>query len=345
MTVLLTGGTGYIGSHTCIELIQAGHRVVIADNLSNSSSLVLDRIAEITHVRPQFYCVDLLDEEALGEIFSAEHIDAVIHFAGYKSVSESVKQPIDYYHNNVTGTLLLCKVMEKYAVKKLVFSSSATVYGDAQHMPITEDCPKGITTNPYGESKAMIERILEDLWISDHSWQITLLRYFNPIGAHRSGKIGEDPRGIPNNLLPYIAQVAVGKRPYVQVFGADYDTPDGTGIRDYIHVTDLALGHVKALEAMDRMQGVQVYNLGTGIGYSVLQVIRAFSKACGREVPYVVCPRRSGDVAICCADPTKAKQMLGWTATRSLEEMCEDSWRWQSQNPQGYTDASETASS
>ena len=336
MAILVTGGAGFIGSHTCVELIQAGYEVVIVDNLYNSSAVVLDRIEAITGIRPAFYEIDLLDKEKLNAVFEKECIESVIHFAAYKAVGESVQKPIEYYYNNVGGTLVLCDVMRNHGVKKIVFSSSATVYGDPAFVPITEECPKGVTTNPYGETKSMLERILTDIWVSDPEWQVTLLRYFNPIGAHKSGIMGEDPKGIPNNLVPYVAQVAVGKLPHVNVFGNDYDTPDGTGVRDYIHVVDLAIGHVKAIEAMEKTSGVNIYNLGTGIGYSVLDVIKAFSKACGKELPYVIQERRAGDIATCYADPAKAKEELGWVAERGLEEMCEDSWRWQSHNPDGY---------
>ena len=336
MAILVTGGAGYIGSHTRVELIQAGYEDVIVDNLYNANEVVLDRIETITGKRPAFYQVDILDRDGLNAVFEKETIESVIHFAGYKAVGESVSKPIEYYHNNVAGTLVLCDVMRNHGVKKIVFSSSATVYGDPAFIPITEECPKGITTNPYGETKSMLERILTDIWNSDHEWHVTLLRYFNPIGAHKSGLMGEDPKGIPNNLVPYVAQVAVGKRPHVNVFGNDYDTPDGTGVRDYIHVVDLALGHVKAIEALERTEGVNIYNLGTGNGYSVLDIIKAFSKACGKDLPYVIQERRPGDIATCYADPAKAKAELGWTAERGIEEMCEDSWRWQSTNPNGY---------
>ena len=336
MAILVTGGAGYIGSHTCVELIQAGYEVVIVDNLYNANEVVLDRIEAITGTKPAFYKVDILDREGLNEVFEKESIDSVIHFAGYKAVGESVSKPIEYYHNNVAGTLVLCDVMRNHGVKKIVFSSSATVYGDPAFIPITEECPKGITTNPYGETKSMLERILTDIWRSDNEWHVTLLRYFNPIGAHKSGTMGEDPKGIPNNLVPYVSQVAVGKRPHVNVFGNDYDTPDGTGVRDYIHVVDLAIGHVKAIAALEKTEGVNIYNLGTGNGYSVLDIIKAYSKACGKDLPYVIQERRPGDIATCYADPAKAKAELGWVAERGIEEMCEDSWRWQSQNPDGY---------
>ena len=307
MKILVTGGTGFIGSHTCVELLNSGYEVVIADNLYNSKELVVDRIETITGKRPVFYNLDICDREALNELFDKENIDAAIHFAGYKAVGESTQKPIEYYHNNIESTLTLCDVMRKHGVKKIVFSSSATVYGDPAFVPITEECPLGETTNPYGATKSMQERILTDIWRSDNEWQVMLLRYFNPIGAHASGLIGEDPKGIPNNLLPYVAQVASGKRECIHVFGNDYDTPDGTGIRDYIHVVDLAKGHVKAIEGMETLPGVQIFNLGTGNGYSVLDIIKAFSAACGRDLPYVIDPRRPGDVAQCYSDPTKAK--------------------------------------
>ena len=339
MRILVTGGTGFIGSHTCVELLNAGYEVVIADNLYNSKAMVVDRIEQITGKRPAFYEVDVADREALTALFDREPIDAVIHFAGYKAVGESTRKPIEYYRNNLGSTLTLCDVMREHGCRKIVFSSSATVYGDPAFVPITEECPKGITTNPYGETKSMQERILTDIWKADPAWRIMLLRYFNPIGAHESGLIGEDPKGIPNNLLPYVAQVASGKLEKVHVFGNDYDTPDGTGIRDYIHVVDLAKGHVKAIEGMERLEGVNIFNLGTGNGYSVLDIIHAFSKACGRELPYVIDPRRPGDIAVCYSDPTKARDVLGWTAEKDLEDMCRDGWRWQSSNPDGYVEA------
>lgn len=336
MKILVTGGTGFIGSHTCVELLNAGYDVVIVDNLYNSRALVVDRIEMITGKRPAFYETDILDEEKLEEIFAKEKIEAVIHFAGYKAVGESNRKPLEYYWNNMGSTLVLCRVMRKYGCKRLVFSSSATVYGDPVQTPITEECPLGDTTNPYGTTKAMQERILTDLWKSDREWKIMLLRYFNPIGAHKSGLIGEDPKGIPNNLLPYVAQVASGKLEKVHVFGNDYPTQDGTGVRDYIHVVDLAKGHVAAIRSMDREEQVGIYNLGTGMGYSVLEMIHAFEKACGREIPYVIDPRRDGDVAVCYSDPKKAEEKLGWHAEKNLEDMCEDAWRWQSENPDGY---------
>ena len=338
MRILVTGGAGYIGSHTCVELLNAGHQVVVLDNLYNSSEKALDRVKEITGRDLKFYKADLLDRDAVENVFANEQIDAVIHFAGLKAVGESVAKPLEYYHNNITGTLYLCDVMRKHNVKNIIFSSSATVYGDPAFIPITEECPKGKITNPYGPTKSMLEQILTDLHTSDPEWNVVLLRYFNPIGAHVSGKIGEDPKGIPNNLLPYVAQVAVGKLKEINIFGNDYDTPDGTGVRDYIHVVDLAAGHVKALKKIEEKAGVCVYNLGTGKGYSVLQVVNAFSKACGKDLPYVIRERRPGDIAMCYADPTKAKNELGWEATRGIEEMCEDSWRWQSHNPNGYND-------
>ena len=339
MKILVTGGCGYIGSHTCVELLNAGYDVVIADNLYNSKAVVLDRIETITGRRPMFYQIDICDAGALEELFSKETIDAVIHFAGYKAVGESTRMPIEYYRNNLDSTLTLTDVMRKHGCKKIVFSSSATVYGDPAFVPITEDCPLGERTNPYGESKAMQERILTDIWRSDNEWQVMLLRYFNPIGAHESGLIGEDPKGIPNNLVPYVAQTALGKREYVHVFGNDYPTPDGTGVRDYIHVVDLAVGHVRAIEAMEKLDGVNIFNLGTGTGYSVLDIIKAYSKACGFEVPYQIESRRPGDIATCYSDPTKANEVLGWKAERTVADMCADSYRWQSMNPDGYPEA------
>lgn len=338
MSILVTGGAGYIGSHTCIELINAGYDVVVLDNLVNSSEKSLDRVAQITGKEIPFYKVDILDKEGMNEIFEKENIDSVIHFAGLKAVGESVAKPLEYYHNNITGTLLLCDVMRAHNVKNIIFSSSATVYGDPAFIPITEDCPKGKITNPYGQTKSMLEQILTDLHVADPEWNVVLLRYFNPIGAHESGLIGEDPKGIPNNLLPYIAQVAVGKLECLGVFGDDYDTVDGSGVRDYIHVVDLAKGHVKALKKIEDKSGVNVYNLGTGNGYSVLQVVKAFEKACGKKIPYAIKPRRPGDIAACYADAAKAKAELGWEAEYDIERMCADSWRWQSNNPNGYED-------
>lgn len=336
MAILVTGGAGYIGSHTCIELINAGYDVVVLDNLCNSSEKSLERVAQITGKKVPFYKVDLLDREGMDEVFKKENIESVIHFAGLKAVGESVAKPLEYYHNNITGTLLLCDVMRSHNVKNIIFSSSATVYGDPAFIPITEECPKGVITNPYGQTKSMLEQILSDLHVADPEWNVVLLRYFNPIGAHESGLIGEDPKGIPNNLLPYIAQVAVGKLECLGVFGDDYDTVDGTGVRDYIHVVDLARGHVKALKKIEDKSGVNVYNLGTGNGYSVLQVVKAFEKACGKTIPYAIKPRRPGDIGTCYADASKAKAELGWEAQFDIERMCADSWRWQSQNPNGY---------
>lgn len=338
MRILVTGGAGYIGSHTCVELLNEGYEVVIVDNLDNSSPKAVHRIQEITGKSVTFYEADLLDKEMLKQIFDKEQIDAVIHFAGLKAVGESVVKPLAYYHNNITGTLNLCDEMSRHNVKNIIFSSSATVYGDPAQIPITEDCPKGTPTNPYGWTKWMLEQILTDLHTSDPEWNVILLRYFNPIGAHKSGMIGEDPKGIPNNLLPYVAQVAIGKLACVGVFGNDYDTPDGTGVRDYIHVVDLAKGHVKAIRKLADKDGVNVYNLGTGNGYSVLQVIKAFEKACGHELPYQIKPRRAGDIATCYSKCDKAKAELGWEAEFGIEEMCADSWNWQSNNPNGYED-------
>lgn len=339
MAILVTGGAGYIGSHTCVELLNAGYDVVVADNLSNSCKEALDRVEEITGKKVTFYEVDILDREGLCRIFETEKIESVIHFAGLKAVGESVAKPLEYYHNNITGTLIFCDVMRTYGVKNIVFSSSATVYGTPAFIPITEECPKGVCTNPYGWTKSMLEQILTDLHTADPEWKVILLRYFNPIGAHESGRIGEDPKGIPNNLVPYITQVAVGKLESLGVFGDDYDTHDGTGVRDYIHVVDLAIGHVKAIEKMDKIHdGVLVYNLGTGIGYSVLDIVKGFEKAVGRPIPYVIKPRRPGDIATCYADPSLAEKELGWKAVRDLNKMCEDSWRWQKNNPQGYVE-------
>lgn len=336
MRVLVTGGAGYIGSHTCVELLQEGHQVVIVDNLYNASPKALDRIREITGKDLTFYQADVCDREAMNEIFGREQVEAVIHFAGYKAVGESVAKPLEYYRNNLEGTLTLCDIMRQHGVGNIIFSSSATVYGDPAEIPITENCPKGICTNPYGWTKWMLEQILTDIQHAQPDWNVILLRYFNPIGAHKSGQIGEDPKGIPNNLLPYVAQVAIGKLPCLGVFGKDYDTPDGTGVRDYIHVVDLARGHVKALQKLEESKGVRVYNLGTGKGYSVLDVVHAFEKACGHSIPYEIKPRRAGDIATCYCDPTKAREELGWEAQYGIEEMCQDSWRWQSQNPDGY---------
>lgn len=336
MRILVTGGAGYIGSHTCVELLNEGYEVVVVDNLYNASEKALDRVEQITGRKVTFYEADLLDQPAIDAIFEKEAIDAVIHFAGYKAVGESVQKPIEYYHNNMTGTLLLCDSMRRHGVKNIIFSSSATVYGDPAEIPITENCPKKTPTNPYGQTKTMLEQVLMDIQHADPEWNVILLRYFNPIGAHKSGLIGEDPKGIPNNLLPYVAQVAIGKLKCIGVFGDDYDTPDGTGVRDYIHVVDLARGHVKALEKFKEEKTVRIYNLGTGHGYSVLQVVKAFGKACGKELPYEIKERRAGDIATCYCNPQKAKEELGWVAEYGIEEMCEDSWRWQSGNPDGY---------
>ncbi len=335
MKILVTGGAGYIGSHTCVELLNAGHEITVVDNLCNSSEKSLDAVKEITGKDFKFYKVDLLDKEALTKVFDENEFDSVIHFAGLKAVGESVSMPIEYYHNNMTGTFNLVDAMRKHNVFSIVFSSSATVYGSPETVPIKEDFPLS-TTNPYGSTKLMLERVLSDVYISDNRFSIVLLRYFNPIGAHISGKIGEDPKGIPNNLLPYVSQVAVGKLERVNVFGDCYPTVDGTGVRDYIHVVDLALGHLKAVEKKQSTQGVHIYNLGTGQGYSVLEIIKAFSKACGKDVPYVITDPRPGDVAICYADASKAKAELGWQAERGIEDMCRDAWNWQSKNPNGY---------
>ncbi len=338
MKILVTGGAGYIGSHTCVELLEAGYDVVVVDNLYNSSEKSIERVKEITGKNLTFYNADILNYDALDKIFSDEKIDCVIHFAGLKAVGESVAKPLEYYQNNISGTLILCDVMRKYDVKNIIFSSSATVYGDPAFIPITEKCPKGTPTNPYGWTKHMIEQILTDFHTADAAWNVILLRYFNPIGAHKSGLIGEDPKGIPNNLLPYVAQVAIGKLECLGVFGDDYDTPDGTGVRDYIHVVDLALGHVKAIDKIKENPGVKIYNLGTGKGYSVLDVVKAFEKACGHKIPYAIKPRRPGDIATCYSDASLAKEELGWEAQYGIDEMCADSWRWQSMNPNGYND-------
>ena len=334
--VLITGGAGYIGSHTALELLNTGYEVVVYDNLSNSSVESLKRVEELTGKSVKFYEGDVLDAAKLTEMFKAEAIDAVIHCAALKAVGESVRNPLEYYRNNINGTLTLMDVMRTVGVKNIVFSSSATVYGSPEIIPITEECPKGQCTNPYGWTKSMMEQIMTDLQKADPEWNVILLRYFNPVGAHKSGRIGEDPKGIPNNLMPYITQVAVGKLEKLGVFGDDYDTPDGTGVRDYIHVVDLAIGHVKAIDYILTNPGLDIINLGTGIGYSVLDMVKAFSKACKRELPYEIKPRREGDIAMCYADPAKALRVLGWKAERGLDEMCEDSWRWQSQNPDGY---------
>ncbi len=336
MRILVTGGAGYIGSHTVVELLNEGHEAVVVDNLYNASEVSLSRVEEITGKKVTFYKADIRDRQAMDEIFDKESIECVIHFAGLKAVGESVAKPLEYYENNIGGTLTLAESMRDHGVKNIIFSSSATVYGDPAFVPITEQCPKGTPTNPYGWTKHMIEQMLTDLHTADPEWNVILLRYFNPIGAHKSGKIGEDPKGIPNNLLPYVAQVAIGKLPCLGVFGDDYDTPDGTCIRDYIHVVDLAKGHVAALKKVLENPGVKVYNLGTGNGQSVFDVVKAFGKACGHEIPYEVKPRRAGDVPVVYSDASLAKEELGWTAEYGIDEMCADSWRWQSQNPNGY---------
>jgi UDP-glucose 4-epimerase len=335
MAILVTGGAGYIGSHTVVELLDQGHEVIVVDNYINSSSEVINRIQEITGKTIKSYDVNLLDKEALTNVFSENDIQAVIHFAGLKAVGESVDKPLYYYHNNITGTLILSEVMKEFGIKKMVFSSSATVYGTAETVPLKEDTPLG-ATNPYGWSKLMLEQIFRDLYVSDDEWSITLLRYFNPVGAHKSGLIGENPSGIPNNLTPYITQVAVGKLDKLRVFGNDYDTKDGTGVRDYIHVVDLAKGHLKALDKVLTDTGVDAYNLGTGTGYSVLEIVKAFEKVTGITIPYEITDRRSGDIAVSYADPAKAKEELGWVAERSLEDMLRDSWNWQEKNKNGY---------
>lgn len=334
--VLITGGAGYIGSHVAVELLNKNYKVIVYDNLTNSSKISVKRVEEITGKNIIFYEADILDEKKLSEVFEKENIDVVIHCAALKAVGESVKKPLEYYHNNISGTLSLLKIMRKYSCKNIIFSSSATVYGDPEKVPITEDFPKGVCTNPYGWTKSMMEQIMTDLQKSDPEWKVVLLRYFNPIGAHESGNIGEDPQGIPNNLLPYIAQVAVGKLDYLRVFGDDYDTVDGTGVRDYIHVVDLAKGHVLSVDKIDKLEGVSIINLATGNGYSVLEVLKAFEKACGKKISYKIVERREGDIAKCFADASKAYEVLGWKAEKGIDEMCEDSWRWQSQNPNGY---------
>ncbi len=335
MKILVTGGAGYIGSHTCVELLNEGYEVAVLDNLSNSSDKSLARVQEITGRSLEFHRADLLDNNAVKKIFASDKIDAVIHFAGLKAVGESVEIPLKYFHNNITGTLNLLETMAEFNVKNIVFSSSATVYGDPASLPISEDFPLSVT-NPYGRTKLMIEQILQDLYISDNSWNIALLRYFNPVGAHESGKIGEDPLGIPNNLVPYIAKVAMGQLPHVNVFGNDYDTADGTGVRDFIHVTDLAAGHIKTLPRLFSDSGIVIYNLGTGTGYSVLEMIKGFEKACGRQIPYKIVDRRPGDIAACWADPSKAERELGWKTVKTLDDMCKDTWKWQRNNPEGY---------
>lgn len=336
MNILVTGGAGYIGSHTIVELIKVGHSVVVVDNLCNSCKIAIERVEKITGTPITFYEADIRDRQALNAILDKHSIDACIHFAGLKAVGESVSQPHEYYDNNITGTLNLIDALRAYNIKNIIFSSSATVYGEPQTIPITEECPKGICTNPYGWTKWMIEQMLTDLYVADHSWNIVLLRYFNPIGAHESGLIGDNPKGVPNNLMPYITQVAVGKRETLHIFGNNYDTPDGTGVRDYIHVVDLAKGHLAALKAIEMNCGVEIYNLGTGKGYSVLNIVNAFEAVNGIKIPYVIDPRRPGDIATCYSAPSKAFKYLGWKAEYGIEEMCRDSWNWQKNNPEGY---------
>ena len=334
--ILVTGGAGYIGSHTCVELLNAGYEVAVIDNLTNSSTESLERVKQITGKAVTFYEGDIADEKLLNLVFTENKIDSCIHFAGLKAVGESVEKPLEYYQNNIGGSLTLLAEMKKYNVKNLIFSSSATVYGNPQIIPIEENCPKGLCTNPYGWTKSMLEQIFMDMHVSDPSWNIILLRYFNPIGAHKSGLIGEDPNGVPNNLMPYITQVAVGKLKELGVFGNDYDTHDGTGVRDYIHVVDLARGHVKALDKIREDCGLEVYNLGTGKGYSVLDLVKSFEGANGIKIPYSIKPRRAGDIATCYCDPSKAARELGWKAEYDILDMCRDSWNWQSKNPDGY---------
>ena len=337
MSILITGGTGFIGSHTVVELIQAGETPIIVDNLCNSKEIVLDRIETITGKRPKFYKADLCDAEALDKVFSENpDIESVIHFAGLKAVGESVAIPATYYYNNLVSTLNLCEVMKKHGVKIIVFSSSATVYGDPAEIPIKETTPLGKTTNPYGETKQMIERILSDIQYANKDWSVSILRYFNPVGAHKSGLMGEDPKGIPNNLFPYVTQVATGRRPYLNIFGDDYDTPDGTGVRDYIHVVDLARAHLCALNRARSVHGVEHYNIGTGHGYSVLDIVKSFEAATGKAVPYKIVDRRPGDIATCYADAARAKEILGWEAQYDMVDMCRDADNWQTKNPNGY---------
>ncbi|MGN1445150.1 MAG: UDP-glucose 4-epimerase GalE [Eubacteriales bacterium] len=339
MSILVTGGTGFIGSHTAVEFLNRGEKLVIVDNFVNSKPVVLDRIQTITGKRPVFYEADCADEQALERILSENpDIESCIHFAGLKAVAESVSQPVRYYRNNLLSTLSLCKVMQAHGVRRMVFSSSATVYGNPERVPVREDSKVGGTTNPYGETKLMIERILKDIWVADPAWSISILRYFNPVGAHQSGLIGEDPCGIPNNLFPYVAQVAQGKLPYLHVYGNDYPTPDGTGVRDYIHVVDLARAHLKALDRARKVTGVEYYNIGTGVGYSVLDIVKAYEAATGKKVPYQIGPRRPGDVPTSYADPSKAAEILGWKAEYDLQDMCRDANRWQTMNPNGYGD-------
>lgn len=338
MAILVTGGAGFIGSHTCVELQESGYDVVVLDNLCNSSEKSLERVEAITGKKVTFYKGDILDRDILGRILEKEDIECCIHFAGLKAVGESVQKPWEYYYNNISGTLTLVDEMRKHGVKNIIFSSSATVYGDPAQIPITEECPKGQCTNPYGWTKSMLEQILTDMQKADPEWNVILLRYFNPIGAHPSGTMGENPSGIPNNLMPYITQVAVGKLKELSVFGNDYDTPDGTGVRDYIHVMDLASGHVATLKKIKEKAGLCIYNLGTGVGYSVLDIVKNFEEANHVKIPYVIKPRRAGDIATCYADASKAKRELGWEAKYGIRKMCEDSWRWQKNNPNGYGD-------
>lgn len=335
MGILVTGGAGYIGSHTCVELLNSGYDVIVVDNFSNSKPESLNRVQEVTGKHLKLYEIDILDKVYLNKVFLENDIEAVIHFAGFKAVGESIKVPISYYHNNITGTLILCEEMKKHNVKKLVFSSSATVYGLPKSVPIGEDFPLS-ATNPYGRTKLMIETILQDIYVSDKEWSVALLRYFNPVGAHESGRIGEDPSGVPNNLMPFITQVAVGKREYLSIFGGDYATHDGTGVRDYIHVVDIAKGHIKALERIMKTNGIEPYNLGTGVGYSVLDVVANFKNATNKNIPYIILERRIGDVAECYADPIKAKTILKWSAEKNIQDMCRDAWRFQVNNPNGY---------
>lgn len=336
MAILVTGGAGYIGSHTCVELLNAGYETIILDNLCNSKRESVNRIEELSGKKVKFIECDIRDKAVLDKVFSENEIEAVIHFAGLKAVGESVSKPLEYYDNNIGGTVTLLEAMRDAGCKRIVFSSSATVYGEENVSPLREDMPEGKTTNPYGTTKLYIERILKDTFRADGDWSICLLRYFNPIGAHKSGRIGEDPKGIPNNLVPYVSQVAIGKRDHLSVYGNDYNTPDGTGVRDYIHVVDLALGHIKAVEKILNEKGCFTYNLGTGKGYSVLDVVKAFEKACGHAIKYEIVARRPGDLDTCYSDPSKAYAELGWKAERDIDEMCEDSWRWQSRNPDGY---------
>lgn len=338
MAILVTGGAGFIGSHTVVELQNAGYDVVVVDNLINASKEALRRVEEITGKPVTFYEADILDRDAMEKVFTENEIECVIHFAGLKAVGESVQKPWLYYYNNISGSLILFDVMSKHGVKNIIFSSSATVYGKPDKVPVTEDCPKGEITNPYGQTKSMLEQILTDIQKADPEWNVILLRYFNPIGAHKSGTMGENPNGIPNNLMPYITQVAVGKLKELGVFGNDYDTPDGTGVRDYIHVVDLAKGHVKALKKIEEKTGLEIYNLGTGVGYSVLDIVKNFEEATGVKIPYVIKPRRAGDIATCYSDASKAKRELGWEAEYGIKDMCADSWRWQKNNPNGYDD-------